>query len=214
MDMMGKNIVIVGNGGFAREVEWLLSRVNSIYHEWKFLGFIDNEAERREERYVVGDDSYVLSAEEPLYVVLAIGSSDIRRKLHHIYQQNINIHFPNLVDPSVMMSHRVNMGEGNIICAGNVVTVDIEIGDCCIFNLNCTIGHDVRIGNYVTVNPGANISGNVTIEDNVNIGTGSQIIQGIKIADHVTLGAGGVVVTDLPARCTAVGVPARIIKFF
>lgn len=35
------------------------------------------------------------------------------------------IDFPNLVDPSVLMSERITFGEGNIICAGNILTVNI-----------------------------------------------------------------------------------------
>lgn len=210
--MNKKNIVIVGNGGFAKEVEWMLARINSQNPVWNFLGFISNGSVNRH-GHVIGDDSFVLEAKESLCVVIAIGDSNVRKKLYLMYQQNKNIHFPNLVDPSVMWSTHVKMGRGNIICAGSIITVDVELGNCCIINLNCTIGHEVRLGDYVTVNPGANISGNVTIGANVSIGTGSQVIQGIKIEDNVTLGAGGVVVKNLPKGCTAVGVPAKIIKY-
>jgi serine O-acetyltransferase len=34
----------------------------------------------------------------------------------------------------------------------------------------------------------------------------------ITVGDNVTLGAGAVVVKDLPSNCTAVGVPAKVIK--
>ena len=36
-----KDIVIVGYGGFAREVEWLISRINEKDKTWNFKGFID-----------------------------------------------------------------------------------------------------------------------------------------------------------------------------
>lgn len=47
----------------------------------------------------------------------------------------------------------------------------------------------------------------------ISVGTGSAIIQGIKIGNNTILGAGAVVVKDLPANCTAVGSPAKPIKF-
>ena len=46
----------------------------------------------------------------------------------------------------------------------------------------------------------------------VAINNGSQIIQGLTIGENTIVGAGAVVVRDLPANCTAVGVPAQVIK--
>ena len=47
----------------------------------------------------------------------------------------------------------------------------------------------------------------------VELGTGMQIIQGKAIGDYSIIGAGAVVVKDIPARCTAVGSPAKPIKY-
>jgi acetyltransferase-like isoleucine patch superfamily enzyme len=44
------------------------------------------------------------------------------------------------------------------------------------------------------------------------MGTNSTVIQGVSVGEHTIIGAGAVAVRDLPARCTAVGVPARVIK--
>ena len=60
--------------------------------------------------------------------------------------------------------------------------------------------------------PGANISGNVRIADATLIGSGATILQGLTIGKNCIVGAGAVVTKDLPDNCTAVGVPARIIK--
>lgn len=112
----------------------------------------------------------------------------------------------------MILSHSVEIGEGCIICAGSIATVNIHIGNNVIINLDCTIGHDTKIGDYVTVYPSANISGLVTIEEAAEIGTGTQIIQGKRIGEATIVGAGAVVISDLPAKCTAVGSPAKIIK--
>ncbi len=57
------------------------------------------------------------------------------------------------------------------------------------------------------------MGGNVTIGEGTHIGIGATIIQNINIGKNVIIGAGAVVVTDIPDNCTAVGVPARPIKF-
>lgn len=203
-----ENIVIAGNGGFAREVEFLINRAN-VNCEWNFLGYIDNNGEGSN---VIGDDQYLLNIKESVNVVIAIGDSHVRKKLFSMYRQNKNLKFPNVIDPSVIVSSKVKMGQGNIICAGTIITVDITMGDFNIINLNCTIGHDAIIENYVTINPGVSVSGNVHVKSESNLGTGSQIIQGKTVGKGVVLGAGAVVVSDLEDECVAVGIPAKIIK--
>ena len=103
-------------------------------------------------------------------------------------------------------------GKGNIICAGNILTVDIQIGDFNIINLDCTIGHDAILISYVTVYPGVHISGMVTIGAESEIGTGTQIIQGTRITDQVIIGAGSTIIRDIEEAGTYVGSPVRRIK--
>ena len=50
-----------------------------------------------------------------------------------------NVKFAVLIDPSVLMSERIQIGEGGIVCAGSILTVDIKPGCHSIINLNCTI---------------------------------------------------------------------------
>ena len=107
----------------------------------------------------------------------------------------------------------MNIGEGCIICANTIVTVDVTIEKFSIVNLACTIGHDAHLKSYTTLYPTVNVSGFVQIESGVEIGTGSQIIQGVSIGTGAIIGAGSVVVRDIPPHCTAVGVPAKPIKY-
>lgn len=204
-----KQLVIVGSGGFAREVEWLVERINALTPAWDFLGFIDNNLQGPK---VIGNDQYILDRQDEIYVAIAIGSSAVRNNIYKTYKKNPNIRFANLFDPSVLMSSRIRFGEGNIICAGSILTVDIQIGNCNIINLDCTIGHDVILGDFVTLNPSVNVSGNTVINSGCSIGTGTQIIQGMEIGSNTIVGAGAVVTAKLPADCTAVGVPAKVIR--
>ncbi len=204
-----KDIVIVGMGGFAREVKWIIDRIKRSNGQWNFCGYIDKETNKEN---VLGDDTYILNMCEELSVIIAIGNPKIRMQLYKKYRDNTYIRFPNLVDPSVDIADSVKLGEGNIICSNNVLTVDISIGNFNIINLGCTIGHDVRIGDFNTINPGTNVSGNVKIGNLVDIGTGTKIIQGKRIDNESVIGAGAVVIKDVVSRATVVGVPAKAIE--
>lgn len=209
-----KDIVIIGAGGFGREVAWLIESINKVSNEWNIIGFVDdNESIQGKEingYKVVGNVEWLKQQE--VYVVSAIADPMAKKKVMEKIKDSKNS-YPILIHPSVICSDRVKIGEGSIICAGNIITVNIEIGKHVIINLDCTIGHDAILGDYTTVLPSVNVSGFVKTEECVNIGTGSAIIQGVTVGKNSIIGAGAVVVKDLPANCTAVGIPAKPIKF-
>jgi len=211
---MMNNLVIIGAGGFGREVAWLAERINQIKPTWNILGFVD-DAEKLHGSIVgsypvLGGTEWLLEHKNDVFAVCSIGASKTRKD---VVNKLDGVKFATLIDPSVIISDRVRIGEGSIICAGTIITVDIVIGSHNIINLDCTVGHDAVLKNFVTLYPSVNISGNTILGECVEMGTGSQIIQGIEIGNNTIVGAGAVVVKDLPSDCTAVGVPAKPIKF-
>lgn len=212
-----RKIFIIGAGGFGRETAWLIERINLAGRAWDIQGFLDDNADihgKREDSYpVLGGCDYLESFPEDVWAVCAIGSAKVREKVIEKVSGYSNVHFATLVDPSVLMSSRVTIGEGSIVCAGNIFTVDITIGKHVIVNLDCTIGHDAVIEDFVTIYPSVNVSGCAVVRKGAELGTGAQIIQGKEIGKGTIVGAGAVVTKDLPEDCTAVGAPARPVKF-
>lgn len=210
-----KDIVIIGAGGFGREVAWLIEEINKTEKEWNIIGFVDdNEAIQGEHingYKVIGNIEWLKNQE--LNVVSAIGDPIVKKKVLNRISNSKN-KYPILIHPSVICSDIVNIGDGSIICAGTIITVNIEIGKHVIINLDCTVGHDAVIGDFSTVLPSVNVSGFARVEECVNIGTGSTIIQGVSVGENTIIGAGAVVVKNLPANCTAIGIPAKPIKFY
>ncbi|MGV3667301.1 MAG: serine O-acetyltransferase [Leptospira bouyouniensis] len=51
-----------------------------------------------------------------------------------------------------------------------------------------------------------------TIGKNVVIGAGAKILGNITVEDHVRVGAGSVVMRNVPAGCTVVGIPGKVVK--
>jgi sugar O-acyltransferase (sialic acid O-acetyltransferase NeuD family) len=212
---MLKDIVVIGTGGFGREVMWLLSKNNKVKNEWNILGYIDNATEKGtivDDYAVIGNDQWLMEYENTIYAVCGIANSASRRRVVNKLKAYTNIVFPIIIAHDVLYSDRVTIGEGSIICSGSILTVDIHIGEYNIINLDCTIGHDVLTEGFVTLYPSVNVSGSVVIGEASEIGTGTQIIQGKQIGVNTIIGAGSVVIRDIPDRCTAVGNPCKVIK--
>lgn len=213
-----KNIIIIGASGFGREVAWLVERINKVKPTWNILGFLDDDETIQDKTVngykVLGNISDGVSQYDQSHFICAIGSSKIRQRVvEKIYKINPDIKFCTLVDPSVEMSEHVSIKEGTIICAHTIVTVNISIGKHVIVNLDCTIGHDAIIGDFSTLYPSVNLSGITDLGQCVELGTGSRVIQGIEIGNNTIVGAGSTVIKNLPSNCTAVGSPAKPIKY-
>lgn len=213
-----KDLIIVGASGFGREVAWLVERINANSPTYNLVGFVDDSKEihgTEINSYPVLGGCDCLVNYPDAFIVCAVGASKTRRKIiERINSILIDAKYATLIDPSVEYSELVTVGEGSIICAHSILTVNIEIGSHVIINLDCTVGHDAVIHDFVTVYPSVNISGNTDIMECSELGTGTQIIQGKKIGSETIVGAGSVVVKDIPEKCTAVGCPATPIKFF
>lgn len=212
------NLIIFGASGFGREVAWVVERINVVKPTWNLIGFMDDEQSIQGNNingYKVLGKAEDAKAFPDTYFVVAVGSSRIREKIvNKLKNINPNIMFATVIDPSAEISSHVDIGEGTIICQHTIITVNISIGSHVVINFDCTVGHDAFINDFVTLYPSVNVSGSTCIGYGVELGTGMQIIQGKNIGDNSIVGAGSVVINDLPEKCTAVGCPAKPIKFF
>ena len=209
-----KKIVIVGSGGFAKEVAFLIDVINKKKKEWDFLGFIDEKVGECNGKYkVFNNDEWLENTKIETNVVFGLGDPSLIKKLVTKFSKNKNLKYPSLIDPSAIGDwERIKIGEGNIICGGNIFTTDITIGSFNIFNLDCTIGHDVVIDSFNLILPSVNISGGVTLSKEILLGTGSQILENKSITNKVIVGAGTVVVKDITESGVYVGSPAKRLK--
>ena len=153
-----------------------------------------------------------LKENSEVFVIVAIGSSSLRKKICQKINTSIGDRFATLIHPRAWIGDQVKIGTGSIICAGSLITTDISIGKHTHINIGATIGHDASLMDYVTLNPNVSISGNTSINNGCEIGTGSIIIPKITIGKWSIIGAGSVVTKSLPENITAVGAPAKVIK--
>lgn len=210
---MSKSLCIFGSGGFAKEVFLLARDCERVVH-----AFVDLHEGELFGCPIITEDKF---DPKQYLAVVAVGSPHIRKKITEKLIA-IGTEFDTLIHPSARMlgltdlwlhpgvvNKYINVGRGSVICAGCILTCDIELGDFAQLNLGTTMGHDVKVGQYFTTAPQAVISGKVNVGDNVYIGSNATIIEDISIMNNVTIGAAACVTKDILLSGTYVGVPAK-----
>lgn len=209
-----QQIVVYGSGGFAREVHQVVCDINAVSPTWDFLGFLDDNPDTHGSRlhdYPILGDEHWLSTHPGVLVVVGIGNTRAKRTVAGKVVA-AGSGFATLIHPRAWLGQNIDVGTGTVICAGVTATCDIAIGAHVIINLDCTVGHDATIADFTTIAPSTNISGDVHVGEGCDLGTSSTVIQGVNIGEWTIVGAGTVVVRDLVANVTAVGIPAKVIK--
>jgi len=209
-------IAIYGGGGFAREVAWLVESCNVDEQRFAVVCFIDDNPEAQGSML---NDIPVLGLEAArtqfpqARVVGGVGGPAVRQRLMD-KAAAVGFGFETIIHPRIERSRWIEIGVGTVICAGNILTTNIRLGQHVQINLDCTIGHDVILNDYTTLAPGVHVSGWVHMGKRVYVGTGANIINGthdqpLLIGDDAVIGAGACVAKSVASGLTVVGVPAK-----
>ncbi len=209
------DLVIVGAGGVGRAAAATVAAINAERPTWRLLGFLDDQRARQGEHLsdlpLLGGTGWLAGRDE-VAAHVAIGSPALRRRIVRRLSALGVRTFATLVHPSVQLPPSARIGPGCFIYPGAIIDVDVTIGAHVIVNINSAICHDDQLADYVTIAPGVSLGGAVRLGEGAELGIGSCTIQGVSVGAWSVVGAGAAVISDLPANCTAVGVPARVIK--
>jgi sugar O-acyltransferase (sialic acid O-acetyltransferase NeuD family) len=188
------DVVVYGASGFGQQVMFWVEDA-ATEESWNVLGFLDDDdtvlGSERAGYEVLGGRQW-LEAREGARPGVVVGIADpaVKSRIAESLEP-LGIGFPTVVHPSVVRARDNRFADGCVVGAGNVISVNVELGELVTVNHSCTIAHDARIGDYATILPGSNLSGRVAIEPRVTVGTNAAIVQ------------------DVPPGVTAVGTPAR-----
>ena len=207
-----KNLIIIGVGGFAREVYWHAQKSAGFGEEWLIKGFLDGDVKLAAEDYellpdkVLGDvDGYEICADDVF--ACAVGSPKVRRHLVEKISARGG-EFINLISNLAQIIPTAKIGRGVIVSPFVGISDRAEIGDFVALNAATIIGHDARLGNFSCVMPHVHIAGNCKIGAEVYVGSGAIILPKSKVGDGATVGAGCVVLKKVRAGSTVFGNPA------
>lgn len=206
-----KKILVIGAGGLGKEVIDLIRSVE----QFEIEGFLDDNLDKKD---TLVNQIPVLGTVDQLerychikQLIIAIANPQVKKRIAKAAAE-VGFQFPNLIHPSVVIGSNLTLGQGNIICAGSILSTEACLHDFITINPQCGIGHESTLKSYSTMYWGVHIGGNTIIHEECELGTHSCVLQGLNITNNVILGAGAVAVKSIEASGTYVGIPAKKVE--
>jgi len=209
-------IAVVGAGGGAREIRWLIDEINGTDPIYEFAGYLVSDptspGEHDDRESTVGSIDDLCDGRLSIEAVaIGIGDPTARFSIgQRLAAELPTITMPVLVHLSVVLdAESCTLVDGAILFAGVIMTVNVTVGSYAMINRACNIGHEAIVGVGVVINPLASISGGVVLGDRTLIGTSATVLQYVNIGSDASVGAGAVVTKDVENNTSVIGVPAR-----
>lgn len=215
---MSEPLVVVGGGGFGREVLDVVDAINRSGGPIAFdlLGVLDDGPSAKalgrladSGREYLGTLSDWIQGGKPAKYVVAVGNPITRSKILAVLDAAPWLEPVTLIHPKAVLGSRVKVGAGSVICSGVQISTNVQIGRHVHINPGAIVGHDARLDDFVSVNPGAIISGDCHIGNACLVGAGAVILQHLAVGSAATVGAGAAVTRDVSPNLVVKGVPAR-----
>jgi sugar O-acyltransferase (sialic acid O-acetyltransferase NeuD family) len=205
------NLVIIGAGGFGREVLAWAEQSVQVGREWRIKGFIDDNVDALRGKATPGKILGRISEYQPAsdeVFICAIGVPAIKKKVSELIEARGG-RFGRLVHRTVVLGHNVEMSDGVVLCPFAVVSANNRLGRGVAVNLHASVDHDANVGDWSQINCHCDLTAGVDVGQEVFFGSRVSVIPNVKIGDRAYLGAGSVVLRDVPPGFKMVGSPAR-----
>lgn len=205
-----KELIIVGAGGFGRELLELVKHINAVEKKWNIKGFIDdrlNALEQYECDYEVIGTIQDWEPRNSEVFACAIAEPGIKERIVHTLKAKGAVFVP-VIHPTAWISEFANIGEGLVAYPYSTIGPNTYLGDF-VTLLSAAIGHDAIVGKYTTISTHCDITGGVRLGERVFLGSHASITPGRKVGNDVYVCAGSVVMTNIKADIKVMGCPAR-----
>jgi sugar O-acyltransferase (sialic acid O-acetyltransferase NeuD family) len=213
---MKHRLLIVGAGGFGREVlAWALA-IPPAARDWDVAGFLDANPAALDgfpcDCPILGDPStYAPGPEDRLLPAVADPSTKLRicRGL-----KARGGRFATLVHPAAIVGPACRIGEGCVLCPRVTLTTNVTLGNFVTVNAYSGFGHDAVVGDGCTISSHVDVTGAVRLGEGVLLGSHATVLPRVEVGAYAVIGAGSAVVRNVPPGATVMGVPAKQVAGF
>lgn len=210
---MTKKIIIVGAGGFGREVFTWIADSRADYPDWDVIGYIDDDKNvLRGFKY----DTPILSSIQDYkpnpgeFLLMGLGDPKTKEDISRLLEER-GSNFSTFIHRTAVIGSNVSLGRGCILCPNALLTCDVNIGDFVTINCFSGAGHDVSIGSFSTLSSHVDITGYAKIGQRVFFGSNATVLPKVQIEDDAVIGAGSVVMRKVKKGTTVFGNPAKAV---
>lgn len=206
-----KKLVIVGAGGFGREIESWISNSN-LNDKYDIVGYLDDNLNKLDDYKTdlkIINNISLQSLTEVGNIVIAISDSNVKKKIFELQKENKSFNILSFFHSTTTLGKYSTIDIGCVATINTIISCNCLIGKGVFINSGSQIGHDVKIGDYCSLMANVDIGGGAIIGDNVFIGTGAVILPGVKICSNVRIGAGSVVLRNIKKEGTYFGNPVK-----
>ena len=210
------NLIIVGAGGFGREVySWLRDWIHrspvagdQAFHIKGFLSNNPNDLHGFEVAAdILGDPEYYAVEEDDRFV-LAIGTVEDKKRIVLSLKAR-RARFFTLVHPTAVVADTASIGEGVVVCPFATVSVNVTVDDFAMLNFYASCGHDAKVGKYCVLSPYATMNGFAILEDEVFMGTHATVVAHKRVGCRSKISANSLAANDVPPCTLVQGVPGK-----
>ena len=213
-----KKIVLIGAGGFGREVASIIEVLNAstkTTHKYELLGFLDDGTQYHEGDMIngypwLGKHEWILEHKNEVVCNCTILNPVIKKEIQEdLCAKGVTFETIVAYEGFGYIGPYTEIGPGCVLYGGVTISANCKIGAGVVMNQMVNIGHDVTIGDYTSLMPMTAISGGCTIGSEVRIGGHVFVVPQRKIGDKATVAAGSIVFTNVKAGTTVLGNPAK-----
>lgn len=196
---MNKNndIIIVGAGGFGREI---LSWLETDPRNFKIKGFLSpNKTDLdgyKNMPPILGSEIDYKIAEGDLFI-LAVGDIPLKEKIASKLKER-GAKFANYVHHTAYVANNVTYGEGAVVGPLTCVSNNAKIGNFVTINASCMIGHDATLEDYSVVSPQSGMMGFSKLSYKSFLAAHCVIAPKIVVGSNVVISANTTILRDVP----------------
>lgn len=187
-----KQIIIVGAGGHAAELDDYIHYANREGTKWEIIGYIDDDPK--------GYTNYSFSApylgtisdhqvDQNSEYLIGIANINFRKKIVEGMLQK-GASFTSFIHPGAFVSRSSNIGQGVVIAPNVNIGPNVTIDSFTVLNSRCSIGHDSIVGSYNFFSPNVCLSGFSKIGDENLFGINSATLPGVEVGSRNKVMAG------------------------